>query len=65
MNDGTLIRIKRIDVIIRKIRFAQSESGYSPFFEQAIECLKLARIQIVIDGESRDKYEAEKAEAKP
>jgi hypothetical protein len=60
MNPRTATHLKRVDAVIRRIRFIQSECSYSSFFDQAIEALKLAKIQIQVDGENRDRYESEK-----
>jgi len=60
MSETTKLRLRKIDAIIRKIRIVQSEAIYTPYFEQAIECLKLTKRQITIDGENRDRYEAKK-----
>ena len=54
VNENTKLRLRKIDAIIRKIRIVQSEATYTSYFDQAIECLKLTKLQIAIDGENRD-----------
>lgn len=59
MNNDTLARIKKIDAIIRKIRIVQREV-FSPYTDYAIENLKVVKLQVAIDGENRDRLEAER-----
>ncbi len=64
MNIDTLARIRKIDSIIRRIRTIQREV-FSPYTDYAIENLKLVKLQIAIDGDNRDKLEAERQFKEP
>ena len=48
MNKLTYSRVKKINAIIRKIRLLQVDIHYSRL-DQAVENLKLVRLQVVID----------------
>lgn len=61
MNTITLARIKQIDRVISRIRNMKIDMTYTPYFDQAIECLKYAKLQVGIDGANRDSLEAETA----
>lgn len=60
MNTITLDHIKKIDRVITRIRRMRVDMTYTPYFDQAIECLKYAKLQVGIDGANRDRLEVER-----
>lgn len=53
-SERTLAKLKLIDKAIKKIRKAQNECASMPFFDQAVDCLRLAKFQVETDGANYD-----------
>jgi len=58
MNEITQARVKKIDVIIRRMKILRNDCCYSEV-DRAINHMELVKLHVIIDGENRDKYEAE------